>query len=237
MADSEPLPMINRLLADLPGKSRDAILQNTECIDLLMGDILCERGERCDNVYFPLSGLLSLVWLITGHAALETRLIGNEGMFGSTLALGVQRAPQRVVVQGSGTALRMSTEQFLQNLREHAELSRIVNRYMYVVSEQLAQTAACNRFHEVESRLARRLLMSHDHARFDHFRLTHQNLAEMLGVLRSAVSIAASTLQQRGLIHYSRGEITVLDRAGLEESACECYARGIADYNNLHLSV
>lgn len=237
MPDSEPLPMINRLLAGLPGKSRDAVLRNTECIDLLMGDILCERGERCDNVYFPLSGLLSLVWLITGHAALETRLIGNEGMFGSTLALGVQRAPQRVVVQGSGTALRMSTEQFLQNLRDHDALSRIVKRYMYVVSEQLAQTAACNRFHEVESRLARRLLMSHDHARFNRFHLTHQNLAEMLGVLRSAVSIAAGTLQQRGLIHYSRGEITVLNRGGLEACSCECYARGILDYKNLHLSV
>jgi CRP-like cAMP-binding protein len=237
MPVSKTPPLINRLLAGLPGKPRKAILQSTECIDLLMGDTLCERGEPCRYVYFPLSGLLSLVWVITGHAALETRLIGNEGMFGSTLALGVQRAPQRVVVQGAGTALRMSTEQFLQNLQDHAALSRIIKRYMYVVFEQLAQTAACNRFHEVESRLARRLLMSHDHARCNHFHLTHQNLAEMLGVLRSAVTIAAGTLQQRGLIHYSRGEITILNRGGLEACACECYAIGIAEYNKLNLAV
>lgn len=233
MPTSSPLTEANRLLDALPGKTRKSVIHGCEKVELASGDVLCERGDPYRYVYFPLNGFLSLVSLTTGHPPLEMRLIGNEGMFGSTLALGVKRVPLRVVVQGPGTALRMSAVRFSQALQDHAALLRIVQRYLYVIIEQLAQTAACNRFHEVEERLARRLLLSHDRAQANHFHLTHQYLADMLGVLRSAVTIAAGSLQQRGLIHYSRGEITVLDRKGLENSACECYASGIVDYNNL----
>jgi CRP-like cAMP-binding protein len=233
MLVSTRFPVVNQLLAGLPGKTRRAILQSCEIIDLEKGKILCERGEPYRYVYFPLSGLLSLVSVIDGHPPLELRIIGNEGMFGDMLALGVPRAPQRVVVQGDGMALRMDAEQFCQALRDDTALSCIIKRYLYVIFEQLAQTAACNRFHEVEARLARRLLMNLDRAHCNHFHLTHQHLADMLGVLRSAVTIAAGALQQRGLIHYSRGEITILNRIGLEESACACYASGIADYKKL----
>jgi CRP-like cAMP-binding protein len=233
MPISSPLRVVNQLLAGLPGKTRKAILHSCDIIDLVEGNILCERGETCRYVYFPLGGFLSLVSMIGGHPPLEIRLIGNEGMFGGLIALGVHRAPQRVVVQGPGTALRMDTDQFCQALQDHAAFSRIIKLYLYVVFEQIALSAACNRFHEVEARLARRLLMSHDRAHSDHFHLTHQNLADILGVLRSAVTIAAGALQQRGLIHYSRGEIHILDRTGLKSSACECYATGIADYSRL----
>lgn len=233
MSKSPPLPESNRLLDALPCKTRKAILQSCESFDLEAGEVLCERGDPYRYVYFPISGFLSLVALTTGHPPLEMRLIGNEGMFGSTLALGVERVPLRVVVQGPGTALRMDSHLFSQALHDHAALVRIVQHYVYGILEQLAQIATCNRFHEVEARLARRLLLSHDRAHSNTFHLTHQYLADMLGVLRSAVTIAAGAMQQRGLIHYSRGEITVLDRDGLENSACECYANGIADYNNL----
>jgi CRP-like cAMP-binding protein len=233
MPKSSSLPEENRLLDALPGKTRKAVLRSCERVELESGAVLCERGEPYRHVYFPLRGFLSLVSLTTGHPPLEMRLIGNEGMFGSTLALGVKRVPLRVVVQGAGTALRMSAAEFCQALQDHATLLRIIHQYLYVLLEQLAQTAACYRFHEVEERLARRLLLSHDRAHANHFHLTHQYLADMLGVLRSAVTIAAGSLQQRGLIHYSRGEITILDRKGLEKAACECYASGIADYENL----
>lgn len=233
MTMSPQLPVSNQLIEALPGRIRRAFVQDCETVELETGETLCERGEPFRHVYFPLSGLLSLVSETSGHPPLEMRLIGNEGMVGSTLTLGVKRVPLRVVVQGAGTTLRMSADPFCQALREHAALLRIVQRYLYVIFQQLAQSAGCNRFHEVEARLARRLLLSHDRAHSNHFHLTHQYLADMLGVLRSAVTIAAGALQQRGLIRYSRGEITILDRISLENSACECYASGNADYMSL----
>ncbi len=223
----------NHLLAGLPAKSRKALLRSCETVDLEVGHIVCEAGKPNDHVYFPLSGFLSMVAPATGHPPLETRLIGNEGMLGCMLVLGIQQEQQRVVVQGSCTALRLSTDQFCKALEEYTSLSDIINRYLYVLVEQLTQTVACNRFHDVEQRLARRLLMTHDRVQGDDFHLTHQLLADMLGVLRSAVTIAASALQLRGLIHYSRGDISILDRFGLEASACECYAIGIGDYDKL----
>ena len=233
MPMAQSLPGVNQLLASVPGKTRKVILQSCEMVDLEFGHILYERGETYRHVYFPLSGFLSAVSEINGHPPLETGLIGNEGMLGSMLALGIRCVPQRIVVQGPGTALRMSGGQFRTALQDHPQLLRTVNRYLYVLIEQLTQTAGCNRFHEVEARLARRLLSTHDRAHCDHFHLTHQCLAEMLGVLRSAVTIAASALQQRGLIHYSRGEISILDRIGLEASACECYASGVGYYRKM----
>lgn len=214
----------NQLLAGLPGKTRLALLDGCETVDLATGEILCEPGERYRHVHFPLAGCLSAVAFVTGHPPLAISLIGNEGMDGAMLALGVQRVPQRVVIQAPGTALRLSAEQFSKAVLDHASLSRTVYRYLSIVFEQLIQTAACNRFHDVEARLAYRLLMIHDRAQSDHFHLTHQFLADMLGVLRSAVTIAAGALQQRGLIHYSRGDISILDRKGLEDRSCECYA-------------
>ena len=160
-------------------------------------------------------------------------LIGSEGMLGVTLVLGINTAPLDAVVQGSGTALRLSASQLQRELRDTPALFKILSRYLYVLMAQLSQSVACSHFHETEPRLARWLLMTHDRAHADHFYLTHQRLADMLGVQRSAVTIAAGTLQKRKLICYTRGEINILDRAGLEAGSCECYGELTEDYNRL----
>lgn len=233
------MPMIlphtvpNRLLARLPVRQCNRLIEQSEPVALKFGDMLCERGEPFRHVYFPLSGFISLVSVSEDHPPLEMGLIGNEGMLGCMLVLGVNRVPLRGVVQGQGMALRIKVEVFRQSLQDNSTLLKTVNRYLYTFISQLTQTATCNRFHEVESRLARWLLMTHDRTQSDRFHLTHQFLADMLGVQRSAVTIAAGALQQQGLIHYSRGEIDILDRHGLEASSCECYARVVADYSKL----
>jgi CRP-like cAMP-binding protein len=225
MPTAPPLPLANLLLGKLPKRESHKLIAQCETVELTFGNILCERGDRFDYVYFPLSGFISLVSQIEGHPPLEMGLIGNEGMLGVMLALGIDRVPLRGVVQGPGEALRMSAGNFRKALNDSQALSRSVFRYLYSTYTQVTQTATCNRFHEVEARLSRWLLMTHDRAHCDHFHLTHHFLADMLGVQRSAVTIAAGALQHRGLIHYSRGEINILDRKGLEASSCECYAR------------
>lgn len=227
------LPVLNQLIERLPSRYRHSLLQRCELVNLQCGSILCEPGQPFRQLYFPLSSFISLVASTDGHPPLEMGLIGNEGMLGGTLTLGVNRAPLRAVVQGAGTALRITASQFRHELQASPALLRTLNRYLYVLMAQLAQTAACNRFHDVLARLARWLLLSHDRAHAEHFYMTHQFLAEMLGVQRSAVTIAAGALQQQGLIHYSRGKITVLSRSGLESVACECYAAESNDYTEL----
>jgi CRP-like cAMP-binding protein len=222
--------LVNRLIEGLPPRARNRILERCKPVDLVFGAVLCQSGKPFRHVYFPLTGFISTLGNVAGHPPLEMRLIGNEGMLGVTLVLGVGTAPLRAVVQGSGTALRMTAIQLRRELRESPALLRMLNRYLYVVMAQLSQTAACNRFHEVEARLARSLLMMHDRAHSDCFHLTHAFLADMLGVRRSGVTIAAGALQKRRLIRYARGEIRILDRQRLEAASCECYAALIADY-------
>ncbi|MCY1279391.1 Crp-like helix-turn-helix domain protein [compost metagenome] len=230
------MPVVNLLLDGLPRHERQRILHHCEPVELVFGRILCEPDRPFRHLYFPLTGFISLVATLSGHRPLELGLIGNEGMLGATLALGVALAPTRAVVQGTGSALRIGVVQLRQELRDSPRLLRALQRYLYVLMVQLSQNAACGHFHEVEPRLARWLLMTHDRAHADHFHLTHEFLADMLGVRRSGVTIAAGALQQRRLIHYSRGEITILDRRGLEAAACECYDALIADYALLFAS-
>ena len=224
---------VNRLLAALPPASQRRMLRVCEPVELVFGDILCQPGERIRHVYFPINCFISLVAALKGPASLEVGLIGDEGMLGMSLALGVDISPMRGLVQGAGTAMRMPAAAFCKELEDDAVLRRSMGRYTYVLLAQLAQTAACTCFHVLDARLARWLLMTHDRAHADHFYLTHALLAEMLGVRRSGVTRAAGELQRRNLIHYSRGGITVLDRRGLEKTACECYAAVIADYDRL----
>jgi CRP-like cAMP-binding protein len=221
---------VNLLLQGLPRKDRDLIMKQLVPIDMQFGDILCGHDQPYQDVYFPLSGFISLMVVIDNHPPLEVGLIGNEGMLGVTLVLGVNNSPQHAVVQGAGTALRMTSSQLIRVLRASPALLKSMNRYQYVLLAQLSQLAACTHFHEVDARLARWLLMTHDRAEADNFHLTHQYLADMLGVQRSAVTIAAGILQKRKLISYSRGEITVLKRKGLEAVSCECYDAIIQDY-------
>ncbi|WP_445937630.1 Crp/Fnr family transcriptional regulator [Pseudomonas sp.] len=225
-----PLQILSSLIEGLPSKQRKQLLNGCEPVDLVFGHVLHEANQPIRHVYFPLKGFISLVTTLDGHQPLEMGLIGNEGVLGATLALGIGRAPMRAVVQGSGSALRISSQLFKQQLLKSPALLHTLKRYLYVVMAQLSQSAACTHFHEIEPRLARWLLMTHDRAHADHFHLTHEFLADMLGVRRSGVSIAAALLQARGLISYSRGEIHILDRAGLELAACECYVAMQADY-------
>ena len=213
----------NRLLAGLPRKNSQLLLARLEPVTLTFGDELYRPREAIRHVYFPGDCMVSMLALVDGHLALEVGLVGHEGMLGVPLALGVRDSPVRALVQGSGTALRMKTAPFLKEFRQNAPLRRAVHRYAYDLMVQVTQTAACNRFHEVEARLARWLLMTRDRVLSNQFRLTQAMLSGMLGVLRVAVTKAASTLQKRKLIRYSRGEIHILDGNALEAAACQCY--------------
>ncbi|MBP9947250.1 MAG: Crp/Fnr family transcriptional regulator [Vicinamibacteria bacterium] len=209
------------------------MLERFELVELQFGSVLCEAEEILTHVYFPLSGFISLVATVGVHPPLEMGLIGDEGMLGVTLVLGVPLAPLRGVVQGSGSALRMSATDLRREMKASPALTKTLGRYLYVLSAQLAQTTGCTRFHEIEARLSRWLLMTHDRAHSDRFHLTHQFLADMLGVQRSAVTIAARNLKNRGYITYIRREISILDRIGLASASCECYRAVVRDYEQI----
>jgi CRP-like cAMP-binding protein len=191
---------------------------------LALSDVLCEPGTPTRHVYFPTDGFISLVTLIDGHPGLEVGMIGREGMLGAQLALGVATQPLRALVQGPGLAWRIGTVAFHRELARSPALQHGLHRYLYVLMAQLAASAGCLRYHLIGPRLARWLLMSQDRAHADRFHVTHEFLAYMLGVRRVGVTAAAGALQRRGLIAYHRGDLTVLDRPGLEAAACGCYA-------------
>jgi CRP-like cAMP-binding protein len=213
----------NSLLAALPHKSYLRLLPGLTPVDLVFGDVLYEPGKPIRDVYFPSQSLVSLLTLVNGHLALEVGLVGREGMVGFPLALGIGVSPVRALVQGAGPALRMSAVRFRTELRRSPPLQRELHRYVHAMMAQISQTAACNRFHVVEARLARWLLMTRDRVRSGEFRMTHEFLSHMLGVRRVGVTEAASALQRQKLIEYSRGNISILDHRGLEAAACSCY--------------
>jgi len=223
----------NRLLAALPDKNLKHLLANCEPIDLIFADVLCVPGDRVRHVYFPTDSLISLVAPVDGHAGLEVGMVGSEGMFGIGLLLGVDVSPMHALVQGAGPALKMNAERFRRELEDTPALQRRLNRYLYVLISQLAQTAACTRFHVVEARVARWLSMTRDRARSDELCLTQDFLSHMLGVRRVGVTKAAGSLQKRKLIGYSRGVITVLDRSGLQAAACGCYLADKKTYDRI----
>jgi CRP-like cAMP-binding protein len=228
-----PDRFVNRLLARLPETDRLQILAQCEPVELQVGEVIDEAGGRIRNVYFPIDSFVSLVTSSAGHAGLEVWLIGNEGMVGTPLVLGVDIALLRTLVQGAGPSWRMSAAAFGDAMRGSEALRRTLNRYLSVLMGQGAQMVACTRFHVVEARLARWLLMSQDRAHSSNFHVTHELLAAMLGVRRVGVTNAAATLQRRELIHYRRGNLTILDRAGLKTAACGCYGAMEAMYEQV----
>ena len=213
----------NSLLAALPHREYQHLLSHLEPVTLTFGEVLYEPGKPIQHVYFPTDSLVSLLTLVEGHMALEIGLVGREGMLGIPVALGIKDSPVRALVQGTGTALRMTSANFRREHGKSGSLNRELSRYIHERIVQITQTAACNRFHHIEGRLARWLLMTRDRLRSDQFRLTQELLGNMLGVLRVAVTNAAGALQQRNLIRYSRGNISILDGNGLEAASCRCY--------------
>ena len=214
----------NLLLAALPPAVRRRLIAGRKPVDLLIPTILIEAGERIRHVYFPIDGFISLVTPAQGRGQLEIGLVGSEGMLGVPLLLGVDRSPLRAMVQGTGHAWRVDATTLRRELERTPILRTLLGRHLYVFLAQLVQTATCARFHPIQARLARWLLMTRDRAHSNQFHLTHEFLALMLGVRRVGVTSAASGLQRKQLIRYRRGDIAVLDVRGLELAACGCYA-------------
>lgn len=221
---------VNHLIARLPDRDRDRLLARCEPVELGLSTALCERGDTTAWAWFPTGSFISLISLVGGHGGVEVGMVGSEGMLGAQLALGVPTSPLHALVQGAGPAWRIAADDFARQLEGSIALREIMNRYVYVLMSQQATSAACLRFHQIDRRLARWLLMSHDRARTKSFHVTQEFLAYMLGVRRVGVTVAAGGLQRAGLIEYHRGELTVLDRGALELAACDCYAADNATY-------
>jgi len=213
----------NLLLGGLPAADRQRLTGDRAPVDLTFSETLSEPGDRIRHVFFPIDSFVSLIAPGEGRAQLEIGLVGNEGMLGVPLLLGVDVSPLRALVQGAGRAWRLDAATFLREVAANEGLRAALNRYLYVFLAQTMQSATCASFHPVEARLARWLLMTRDRAHSDQFHVTHEFLAYMLGVRRVGVTSAAIALQQRKLIRYTRGDMKVLDVRGLEAAACACY--------------
>jgi hypothetical protein len=214
----------NTLLARLSGAGRQQLLARAVPVELVLGAILSEASQPTRYAYFPGPGFLSVMTAGRDLPILEVGLVGREGIVGAHLALGVTVTPLRILVQGRGFAMRVAAADFQRALARDPILHALVDRYLYVQLAQAATAAACAGRHTLRMRLARWLLMSQDRSGSDHFPLTQQFASYMLGVRRVGVTLAAADLQRRNLIHYRRGEVTILDRTGLRAAACRCYA-------------
>lgn len=221
---------MNGLLALLERGVLRAVLSACDQVELALGEVLWESGNPIRQVYFPIESFVSQLVTVEDHQNLEVGLVGNEGMLGIPLVLGVQTSMFQLVVQGPGLAQRMESAVFLRALQRFPTFDHLLKRYICVSMAQIARTASCNSFHTLEARLARWLLLAHDRSFGGSFHITQDVLAQMLGVRRVGVTNAAGRLQKRHLISYNRGDITMLDRAGLETAACGCYRQSINGY-------
>lgn len=214
---------LNHLLNTLPGAEYQRLKPHLELIEMPLGEVIYEPGGELRYVYFPLTCIVSLLYVMENGASAEIAVIGNDGMIGVALFMGGGSMPNRAVVQSAGLAYRLRGQLMMQEFNQFGALLQLLLRYTQALITQMAQTAVCNRHHSVDQQLCRWLLLSLDRLPTNELSMTQELIANMLGVRREGVTEAAGKLQQAGLIHYSRGRITILDRAGLEARVCECY--------------
>jgi CRP-like cAMP-binding protein len=216
-------PAQNRLLAALPGEVQARLFPALEMADLPLGTVLYESGDALRHVYFPTDSIVSLLYVMASGASAEIAVVGNDGLIGVALFMGGESTPSRAVVQSAGAAYRLPGQRLKDEFNRHGDLLLLVLRYTQSLITQMAQTAVCNRHHSIDQQLCRWLLLSLDRLPGNRLTMTQELIANMLGVRREGVTDAAGKLQKQGVIEYSRGQITVLDRPGLEKLSCECY--------------
>jgi CRP-like cAMP-binding protein len=216
-------PRQNHLLAALPAGESTRFYPSLELVTMPLGDVLYESGDQLQHVYFPTSSIVSLLYVMADGASAEIAVVGNEGIIGIALFMGGETMPNRAVVQSAGYAYRLKGQLLKEEFNRAGELQHLLLRYTQALLTQMSQTAVCNRHHSVDQQLCHWLLLSLDRLPSNELTMTRELIANMLGVRREGVTEAAGKLQSAGLIHYSRGHITVLDRPQLEKRACECY--------------
>ncbi len=223
LSEASSDPTGNRLLAALPAQEYERLLPELEIVASGFKEVVHEPGSPLSFVYFPVTSVFSLLTLMADGAAVEYATVGREGIVGLPAFLGAETMPSRAFPQMPGDTVRMRSEVFREVVNNSSHFQRVLLRYTQALLNQIVQTAACNRLHSIEERCSRWLLMTHERVGRDQFLLTQAFLGEMLGVRRQSVSAVAGVLQKAGLIRYRHGQITVLDRQGLEAVACECY--------------
>ena len=219
-----PRPQQNHLLAALPAEVLARLLPHLELVPLPLGKVLYESGDTLRHVYFPTDCIVSMLYVMENGASAEISVVGNEGLIGVALFMGGETTPSRAVVQSAGHAYQMLGQRLKDEFNRHGELLLLMLRYTQSLITQMAQTAVCNRHHSIDQQLCRWLLLSLDRLQDNHLIMTQELIANMLGVRREGVTDAAGKLQKLGVIEYSRGKITVIDRSKLEQLSCECYA-------------
>jgi len=224
----------NRLLAALPSPEYQRLIPHLKSVALTTAELLYEPGDQIHFIYFPVTAIVSLVSVTSDGASIELGVIGNEGMVGLPILLGVDSTTFAATVLVSGHALRMKTEILKREFNRCGPLLNLLLRHTHAQVVQMSQSAVCNALHTVEERLCRWLLLTHDRVRTEELQITHESLSNMIGTRRSSITQAASKLKQRGLIEYHRGKIQVVDRKGLESCACECYGVVKQEYERLH---
>jgi len=217
-------PERNRLLAALGPDERHRLSSHLELVPMRLGKVIYESGDVLHHVYFPTDCIVSLLYVLENGASAEISVVGNEGLIGIALFMGGETTPSRAIVQSAGHAYRLDGARLKEQFHRSAAAQLLLLRYTQALITQMAQTAVCNRHHSVDQQLCRWLLLSLDRLSANRLTMTQELIANMLGVRREGVTEAAGKLQQAGLIHYSRGHISVLDRTGLEARCCECYA-------------
>ena len=218
------MPQQNHLLAALPEDIQSRLFPSLEPVTLPLGKVLYESGDTLRHVYFPTDSIVSLLYVMESGASAEISVVGNEGLVGISLFMGGESTPSRAIVQSAGSAYRLPGQQLKDEFNRHGEFQNLLLRYTQALITQMSQTAVCNRHHTIDQQLCRWLLLSLDRLPDNRLTMTQELIANMLGVRREGVTEAAGKLQRAGVIHYSRGQITVLDRPKLEQLSCECYA-------------